>query len=34
MVKLKIHDALEAIFSLISEINKYLELKQPGKQLK
>lgn len=34
MVKLKIHDALEAIFSLIREINKYLELKQPWKTIK
>ena len=34
MVKLKIHDTLEAIFSLIREINKYLELKQPWKTIK
>ena len=28
MKKLKIHDAKESIFSLIREINKYLETKQ------
>ena len=34
MKKLKIHDALETIFSLIREINKYLEIKQPWKLVK
>ena len=34
MKKLKIHDALESIFSLIREINKYLETKQPWKTVK
>jgi len=34
MKELKIHDALEAIFSLIREINKYLEIKQPWKLVK
>ena len=34
MKKMKIHDALESIFSLIREINKYLEIKQPWKLIK
>ena len=34
MNALKIHDALEKIFSLIREINKYLEIKQPWKSIK
>jgi|TARA_Y100000996_G_C22539673_1_gene649518 methionyl-tRNA synthetase len=34
MKELKIHDALEIIFSLIREINKYLEIKQPWKLVK
>ena len=34
MKALKIHDALEKIFSLIREINKYLEIKQPWKSIK
>jgi len=34
MKKLKIHDALANIFSLIREINKYLEIKQPWKLIK
>ena len=34
MQELKIHDALENIFSLIREINKYLEIKQPWQLIK
>jgi len=34
MKELKIHDALEITFSLIREINKYLEIKQPWKLVK
>jgi len=34
MKNMKIHDALENIFSLIRLINKYLEIKQPWKLLK
>ena len=34
MEELKIHDTLETIFSLIREINKYLEIKQPWKLIK
>ena len=34
MQDLKIHDALEVTFSLIREINKYLEIKQPWKLVK
>ena len=34
MKNMKIHDALENIFSLIRLINKYLELKQPWKLVK
>ena len=34
MQQLKIHDALESILSLIREINKYLEIKQPWKLIK
>ena len=34
MQQLKIHDALECILSLIREINKYLEIKQPWKLIK
>ena len=34
MKNMKIHDALEDVFSLIRLINKYLELKQPWKLLK
>ena len=34
MKQLKIHDALECILSLIREINKYLEIKQPWKLIK
>ena len=34
MQNMKIHDALEDVFSLIRLINKYLELKQPWKLLK
>ena len=34
MKELKIHDTLETIFSLIREINKYLEIKQPWKLVK
>lgn len=34
MKKLKIHDALECTLSLIREINKYLEIKQPWKLIK
>ena len=34
MRNMKIHDALENIFSLIRLINKYLEIKQPWKLLK
>ena len=34
MKELKIHDALETIFSLIREINKYLEIKKPWQLIK
>ena len=34
MQKLKIHDALETIFSLIREINKYLEIRKPWQLVK
>ena len=34
MEELKIHDALEVTFSLIREINKYLEIRQPWKLVK
>jgi methionyl-tRNA synthetase len=34
MLDLKIHDALENIFSLIRTINKYLETKQPWHLIK
>ena len=34
MKKLRIHDALETIFSLIREINKYLETRQPWQLVK
>ena len=34
MKELKIHDSLEITFSLIREINKYLEIKQPWKLVK
>ena len=34
MNQLKIHDALESIFTLIREINRYLENKQPWKTIK
>jgi len=34
MKELKIHDALEVTFSLIREINKYLEIRQPWKLVK
>ena len=34
MKNMKIHDALEEIFSLIRLINKYLEIKQPWKLIK
>lgn len=34
MKELKIHDALEITFSLIREINKYLEIKKPWKLVK
>ena len=34
MKNMKIHDALENIFSLIRLINRYLEIKQPWKLLK